>query len=161
MHEPRSRRRLWPAPVHPLLFAAFPVLFLFSQNVDEGLEVTDLLAPLGVVLGATLVVYAALSVILRDARRGAIVTSAWALLFLSYGHVRSLLAGQTGATLEGADPGAPFRGDPLLAAAWAVAAVAAVVVAVRLRERSLGKGSALALVAGALVVINVVPIVLA
>ena len=41
--------------LHPFLIAAFPVLFLFSQSINEQLSLDPLWAPLGIVLLGTLV----------------------------------------------------------------------------------------------------------
>ncbi len=75
-------------PFHPLLFAAFPVLFLFERNVDvigPRKVVLPLLGMIAIVAVATVV----LSVAFRDRRRGAIAASGLAILALSYGHVWS------------------------------------------------------------------------
>lgn len=79
-------------PLHPLLFAAYPVLFLYAQNVDFT-PLSDALLPLMVVLAAALLLLLALYAILRDAARAALLVSLFALLFFSYGHFVDLLEG--------------------------------------------------------------------
>ena len=79
-----------PLPVHRLLLAAYPVLFLYGQNLGE-LRPSDLVGPLVtrvVVALAALIVGAYL---VRDGRRAALVVSALAAALLLYGHVAGLL----------------------------------------------------------------------
>lgn len=79
-----------PIPLHPLLFAIYPVLFLYAQNVDFT-PFNDVVAPLVVVLAAALLLLLALYAVLRDAARAGLLVSIFALLFFSYGHVVDLL----------------------------------------------------------------------
>ncbi len=73
-------------PVHPILFAAYAVLFLYAANLNEVLPV-DAEAPLGrAILGAAIAL-AVCSLLLRNVRRGAIVASALVIAFYAYGHV--------------------------------------------------------------------------
>jgi hypothetical protein len=73
-------------PLHPVLFATFPVLFLFVQNAER-VRIGRVTGPLLVVLFATIAVTVVASLVLRDVRRGAFVGSGFAILSLSYGHV--------------------------------------------------------------------------
>ncbi|MBW3658068.1 MAG: LTA synthase family protein [Actinobacteria bacterium] len=75
-----------PFPLHPLLLAAFPVLFLWSQNADEADPGEVLPVVVAVVVGV-LVVAAVLALALRDLRRGALAASGVALGTLAYGFV--------------------------------------------------------------------------
>jgi hypothetical protein len=79
-------------PVHPLLFAAYAVLFLYAENLGEVLLV-DVEGPLiRSVVGAA-VVLAVAAVVYRDVRRGAILASALVVAFFGYGHVAGLVGG--------------------------------------------------------------------
>jgi hypothetical protein len=112
----RTPGRAW--PIHPLLFAAYAVLFLFAENVAE-VGLRDVVPPLGrSVIGAALALAVA-GFLLRDLRRGAIVASALLAAFFGYGHV---------ATVAG--PDGPSR-DVLLAG-WALLVAVAAILAVRL-----------------------------
>ncbi|MDF2735298.1 MAG: hypothetical protein K0S97_1921, partial [Chloroflexota bacterium] len=86
----RSAWRGRPLPLHPLLLAAYPVLFLYGQNLGE-LEPSDLVAPLVVIVAATLAVLLIAAGILGDARRAALGVSALAAALLLYGHLAGLL----------------------------------------------------------------------
>src|SRR5262245_52857307 len=80
-------------PVHPVLFAAYAVLFLYSVNLDEVLPV-DAEMPLARFVLAALVLMALMALPLRSLRRGAIVASAGVVAFAAFGHVAPLLAGR-------------------------------------------------------------------
>jgi len=81
-----------PLPLHTLLFAAYPVLFLYAQNVDF-VPWGDALLPLTMVLAAALLLLLVLAAILRDAARAGLLVSLFTLLFFSYGHIADLLEG--------------------------------------------------------------------
>ncbi|HET6745482.1 MAG TPA: hypothetical protein VFH90_06485 [Candidatus Limnocylindria bacterium] len=93
----RSRSLDWSsAPLHPLLVAAYPVLFLFAENAEQQVTLAPLWLPLMVCLaggvGATLV----LSLALRDWQRGGLLASLLLTLFFSFGHVWNLVEGALG-----------------------------------------------------------------
>ena len=70
---PASRRLRFSA-LHPVLFAAYPVLFLWSQNVAEA-DPADVLVPLLVTMGAAAIVTVLLGLLLRDVRRAAVAVT--------------------------------------------------------------------------------------
>jgi sulfatase-like protein len=72
--------------VHPLLFGAFPVLFLFRENV-WGLTFSDVTMPLVATMGTLAVLQVALGRLTRRPRKVAVLLSVLTLLFFSYGHV--------------------------------------------------------------------------
>lgn len=141
----RLVRRTW--VLHPVLLAAYPVLFLFAQNLREQVTIETLVAPLAlVVVGATAAVVL-LSLALRDIARAGLVTSLLVALTFSFGHVFEALEDW-------------LRSPAQLLAAWAVAACFGGVLATQLRlgvVRALTAGlNVLGLV---LVIFNVVPLV--
>jgi len=148
---PRPKRQL---VLHPILFGAFPVLYLFAQNVHEGLGWSDVLAPLLVCVAAATIVMAVCWLALRDARRAGLITSAFVVLFFSYGHVYQALGGRRVA-------GFVVGRQALLLPLWAILAAAAVVLAVRLGGRSAALTFGLNLIAAGLVMVNLVQIVVA
>src|SRR4029453_3479831 len=81
--EARTLTRL---PLHPLLFAAYAVLFLYAQNLSEVLLV-DIGAPLGRALLGAAVVLGLATLIYRDVQRGALLASALVIAYFAYGHV--------------------------------------------------------------------------
>jgi hypothetical protein len=79
-------------PLHPLLFAAYAVLFLYSANLEQVLPV-DAAAPLARAVVVAAALTAVLALVLRDARKGAIVATALVVAFFAFGHVAGFLAG--------------------------------------------------------------------
>ncbi len=75
-----------PIPVHPFLLAAYPILFLYAQNIDLTAP-GDIVAPLAIALCSTLLLYLALYAVVRSAGKAGLLVSAIVLLFFSYGHV--------------------------------------------------------------------------
>ncbi|MFV2064776.1 MAG: hypothetical protein ACC726_14885 [Chloroflexota bacterium] len=77
-------------PLHPLLLAAYAVLFVYAANIGEVLP-EDIVAPLSLALAAAAIVLAICAALFRDLRRGAILTSALLGTFAFFGHIASLL----------------------------------------------------------------------
>ena len=80
--------------MHPVLFAAYAVLFLWSQNLGETDPRQVLSRSLGIVLGAALVTIV-LGLLFRDRRRGALVATPLVVGLLMYGHAAHLVASST------------------------------------------------------------------
>ena len=132
--------------LHPFLFAMYPVLFLFSQNLREQITIEPLLAPLAVAVLASAGLFAVLWAIFRGAHRAGLVATAVITLFFSYGHAWNVAGGF-------------LRHERLLLVAWAGLLLAAFVAAVRVGRHATSATTALNLVGGALVVVNLVPII--
>jgi hypothetical protein len=79
--------------VHPLLFAAYPVLFLYSHNPGEA-AFHDTYAPLAVTVGLTLPVWLALGFVMKNWEKSGIIVSLFLVLFFSYGYFRTPLRGK-------------------------------------------------------------------
>ena len=77
-------------PLHPLLLAAYAVLFLYAANIGEVLP-EDLLMPLLLALGLAAMVLALCALLYRDVRRGALLASALLVLVLFFGHLSAQL----------------------------------------------------------------------
>jgi hypothetical protein len=82
--------RLLRLPVHPILFALWSVLFVFSQN-QEYVPFSQAWTSLLVILGSTLFLFLLCAVILRSAMKAGAIVSLLILLFFSFGHVYDLL----------------------------------------------------------------------
>lgn len=132
-------------PVHPILFGAYFVLFLYSVNVEEA-ELADVLPILGLVAA---VIAAALflgGLITRDRGRTSLVLSALVVALLAYGHVADILA--------------PLRvGTGVQQLAWLALIGAAALGAWQARHLTAPLTRALNLLAGALVLVTLVSIV--
>ncbi len=82
--------RMRPFPFHPMLLAAYPVLFLFSENLAE-VAVGETFQPIlrAVAVAGAITIVAGL--LLRDLRRGALIASAMVIVWFTFGHVMDLV----------------------------------------------------------------------
>jgi hypothetical protein len=80
-----------PLPIHPILLAAYFVLFLYSVNLEEA-ELGDVLPVLALVVTGTAVLLVAAGRLAHDTARAALVVSALVVAVLAYGHVAGILA---------------------------------------------------------------------
>jgi hypothetical protein len=137
-----AHRSAW----HPLLFAAYPVLFLWSQNLGET-NAGDVLPVLAVALVVAAVPFVVLARLFRDARRAALIVTPIIFALFMFGHVATLLAPVHIRTV-------------IQLAGWAGLIGLGFLAAVRLDEARLGRVSGLLDGLGAaLVVVTLVMIV--
>ncbi len=135
-----------PVSVHPFLFAAYPVLFLYAHNI-RSTTLGDALSSLALALGLALVLCVALGLVLRRAEKAAICASMLLVLFFSYGHVHNII---DGIVLRGADLSRPRY----LLAAWAMLFTLGALIVLRTRRSLHTVTSFLNVVAVALVVMS-------
>jgi hypothetical protein len=141
-----------PVAYHPLLFAAFPVLALFAANVREGVDFADVLPALLVVLAGTAVVLGLSTAAFRSLPRAALMITAWVVLFFSYGHVWDVVASRA-SSVE-----ALLLREDILLATWALLALLAVVLALKIKGRLPGATRVLNVVGLFLVAVNALSI---
>lgn len=79
-----------PFIIHPFLLAIFPVLFLFSHNLDEALFL-DIFVPMLIVLIATSLIFILLKFALKNSKKAGLITSVFLVLFFSYGRFYDLI----------------------------------------------------------------------
>ena len=115
------RPRAW--VLHPLLLAAYPVLFLFSENTADQLSLEPLLLPLGAAIGGAIVAFLVMIIVFADVHRAGIATSVLVVGFFSFGHAWNLVGGLLG-------------DERVLLAAWIALMAAGVVLAWRLGARA-------------------------
>lgn len=113
--------------MHPLLLAAYAVLFVYAENISEVLP-GDLFGPLLVALLASAAVLAVCALLFRDLRRGAVLATGFVLAFAFFGHL--------GSQLDEA-----VFGDAVQLAMWTAFVIATGVYAARARG-SLGRVTA-------------------
>ena len=77
-------------PFHPLLVAAFPVLFLYATNINE-LLLNSIFLPLAVLISFALLFFLVINFFLKDAAKTSILVTFYFLLFFSYGHIKNTL----------------------------------------------------------------------
>ena len=136
--------------LHPFLVGAFPVLFLFAQNIREQLSLDPIWMPLGAVIGVAAVTLLAALVVGRllgaGAARSALAASLLIMLALTYGHAWNLVGELAGL-------------HRVLLAGWAALATAGVFIIARLRSTNVARlTTAVNVAAGLLILINVIPI---
>ena len=79
-----------PRVYHTLLFSIFPILFLFSANINS-LNYEEVIFPLIVVPIVVLGMWAALNFILKNKLKAGLIISLGIVLFFSYGHIHNIL----------------------------------------------------------------------
>jgi hypothetical protein len=140
----RFRSSPW---IHPLLLAAFPVLYLWASNLDDQIPVATAGWIVLACVAAAFVVLLICRFLIASRDRAALVASIVVLWALAFGHVRNAL-GIVGSSGR----------ETLLLVAWCGLAIALVVIAMKVR---VGPGATriLNLVGVFLVAVNLVPIV--
>jgi hypothetical protein len=128
-------------PVHPLLAAAYPVVFLFAANAADQVTIDPLWLPLLVTVASAAAALGGVWLLLRDQWRAGLVVTVLATLFLWYGHAWNLVAPVIGSQL------------PLIVA-WIAAAIGGVTLAVRAGAWRKPLSTFLNLVTAALIVFN-------
>jgi len=79
-----------PVVFYPLLFAAFPILFLYAYNINET-SASQMWLPLAISVAAALVLWAILSLILRSLSKAGLATAILLVFFFSYGRLYEAL----------------------------------------------------------------------
>jgi len=83
------RAKLRPFPFHPILLAAYPVLFLFAQNLSE-VALGETYQPILRAAAVAIVITLVAGLLLRDLRRGALIASTCVVIWFAYGYIRDL-----------------------------------------------------------------------
>ena len=73
-------------PIHPLLAAAYPVVFLFATNAADQVTLEPIWAPLAIAVGGAAVALVVARILLRDWHRAALATTVLVAGFFGYGH---------------------------------------------------------------------------
>ncbi len=138
--------------IYPFLFAVFPMLFLWAQNVEEFslfAGPADFFVPASISVGFTIVALGLGSLILRNARKAGLIVSLFLLAFFSYGHLYELL-------LDAELFNVPRQRQFLLA--WAAVFLVAGLLTLRLRADLRGLTNSLNGTAALLAIISLVNI---
>ena len=77
-------------PFHPLFFALYPVLFLYTHNINM-LQIHHIYRSIFFIIILSILVWFVLHLILRHPLKSALLATFSLVLFFSYGHVLSLL----------------------------------------------------------------------
>ena len=76
--------------IHPFLFAIFPIIFLFSNNVNS-LYPNEIILSLLLVILITFLVWIVISFVLKSKIKSGFITSLGLIVFFSYGHIFILI----------------------------------------------------------------------
>lgn len=87
-------RDLGALPLHPLLAAAYPVIFLFNVNAAEQVTLAPLWGPLAMAVGGAALVLVLLGLVTRNWAGAGVVTTVLVVAFFGYGHAWNAIAGQ-------------------------------------------------------------------
>jgi len=79
-----------PLVIHPLIFAIFPVAFLFSLNINS-INHEEIIIPIIVAPLVSLALWGILSFVLKNKLKAGMIISIGIILFFSYGHVHNIL----------------------------------------------------------------------
>jgi Sulfatase len=75
---------------HPLLFALYPILFLYSHNVGE-VSADKILLPAILSLSVSVIIFTGVNFILKDKFKAGLATTLFIVIFFSYGHLLEYL----------------------------------------------------------------------
>ena len=78
--------------IHPFLFAIYPVLFLFSQNIEQ-VSFLETLYPFAIILGCTFLLILTSRLILNDNNKAGIIVTIFLIIFFFYGYVFEVIQG--------------------------------------------------------------------
>ncbi len=142
-------RRVGRSPLlHPILFAAYPVLQLWSANLGGEVPLGQVLTILALMLGGAIVLWLVFRLTMHDPFRAGVATSSVVILFFLFGR-----------TAAAAGAGEGSRKESMLLLAFFTLGAALVVLASRGKFVGLRLTRALNGVAAFLVLINLVPVV--
>lgn len=131
-----------------MLFAVYPAVFLFAQNLNEDVTFGNVVWPLLACLVAGAVLFAITSLALKSVHKGALLASILLLLFFSYGQILDFTNGHT-----------IFSNYRLMLWLWGLLSLLSVVWLARSPRTFEKVAGSLNLLALVLVVLNIVPIV--
>ena len=76
--------------IFPFLFSIFPIILLYSENIDE-VPVTDLITPLGLTFLIIFPLFIVINHILKSGIKAGIIVTFLAAIFFSYGYIFNML----------------------------------------------------------------------
>jgi len=80
--------------IHPFLFAIYPILFLYSNNIRCVL-IKQLILPIIIIIFFTFLLFSLLSFIFKNKKKAGLVTSFFIVLLFLYGHIYHYIEGFT------------------------------------------------------------------
>ena len=86
--KPDLKSQILHLPLHPLFLAIFPILFFYSNNIEE-VFLTVLPKPLFVSIALTFFSLVIIYVLLKNTFKSSFIVSFFLILFFSFGHVKT------------------------------------------------------------------------
>ncbi len=83
--------KLFSIPWYPIVFSAYPALYLLSANIGQVQSNAGIRA-LSASLALALILFFIIWLFIRQPHRAAFLTTLWLVLFFTYGHIYSLLS---------------------------------------------------------------------
>ena len=74
------------------MFALFPVIFIYSENIHL-LPIQEIIIPVFVVVGATILFWFVSTLFSKNSIKSGLFASLFLVTFFSYGHILNLLSG--------------------------------------------------------------------
>ena len=78
--------------IFPFLFAVFPIILLYSENISE-IPITELVTPLIITFLIILPLFLILNYVLKNGIKTGLIITVLVTIFFSYGHIFNLLQG--------------------------------------------------------------------
>ncbi len=82
----QSLRRIPIGWILPILVASYPIIYLYSQNVQI-VSSSQLIFPLSIAWAGSLILWAVFSLITKDTQKGGIISAVFVVVFFAYGHM--------------------------------------------------------------------------
>lgn len=79
-------RRIPTGWILPVLVASYPIIYLYSQNVQI-VSSSQLVLPLSIAWAGSLILWAIFSLIIKDTKKGGIISAVFVVFFFAYGHL--------------------------------------------------------------------------
>jgi Sulfatase len=151
--EGRAPTKRRPLVIHPIMMAAFPVVFLWAHNLTENVTWSDVRSWLFATVLISAVLWGIGTLIFKSAAKAGLAVSIFLLMFFSYGYISHFVeAWHVGGVRIGA--------NRYLMPVWGLLTVAGIYLAVRGGTWLAGVTTGLNVVITALVLLNVGQIVL-
>jgi hypothetical protein len=71
-------------PIYPILFAAYSILFIYNNNIDE-LSLSQIFLPIVGIILLSVIVWAGMRLFIKDNQKAACIASIFIFFFISYG----------------------------------------------------------------------------
>ena len=85
--------------IHPILFSIYPIIFIFSENINL-LPVTEIILPISIIVGITILMLFILKIKIKNRNKIALIISLIIITFFSYGHYYDIINGSEFADSE-------------------------------------------------------------